>query len=164
METEKKGECQVARRYKLKEAKVRLVLNEGNEALYSAKPLTNPERAIEAVVEFLKNLDREHVVVINLNTQNKPINYHIVSVGTINQSTFDCGNIFKTALLSNAAQIIMLHNHPSGDIDASRADLLATETVISAGKILNIPCIDHIIVGGGRGVYNSLAETTSLFD
>ena len=60
----------MARRYKLKEATVRLVLREGNEALYNAEPLTNPERAIKVVMDFMKDLDREHVVVINLNISN----------------------------------------------------------------------------------------------
>ena len=153
----------MARRYKLKEAEVRMVLNEGNSPLYNTKPIVTPERAIEVVADFLKQLDREHVVVINLDMRNKPINYHVVSIGTINKSMFDCGNIFKTALLSNAVSIIMLHNHPSGVTDASREDLVATENVISAGRILGIQCIDHIIVGNGNESYNSLAETTSLF-
>lgn len=149
----------MTRRYKLKEATVRLVLREGNEALYNAEPLTNPERAIKVVMDFMKDLDREHVVVINLNISNKPINYHIASIGGIDSSIVDVRNIFKAALLSNARQIIMLHNHPSGDTTPSANDLVATTKVVSAGRLLDIPCIDHIIVGGESGFYNSLAET-----
>ena len=154
----------MARRYKLKEATVRLIIKDGSEALYNTEPITNPGRAIDVVIDFLKNLDRENLVTVNLNFSKKPINYHIVSIGNANKSIADIGNIFKAALLSNASAIILLHNHPSGDTSPSGEDLIVTTKAIEAGKLLGIEVLDHIIVAGESGLYNSLAETTKLFD
>ena len=146
----------MARRYKLKEATVRLILKDGNEPLYRPEPITNSERAVEAVMDYLRELDREHVVIINMDTKCRPINYHVASIGGINQSVFDVSSIFKTAILSNAKYIIMLHNHPSGDLEPSVMDIRATETVIEAGKLLQIPLVDHIVVSGGIYGYKSI--------
>lgn len=154
----------MAKKYKLKEATVRLVLKDGKTALYNAEPITNPSRAIDVVIDFLKKLDREHLVTVNMDNEKKPINYHIVSIGNINTSIADIGNIFKAALLSNANAIILLHNHPSGDVTPSGNDLVVTVKVIEAGKLLGVEVLDHIIVGGVNGAYNSLAETTELFN
>lgn len=149
----------MARRYKLKEATVKLMLKDGNEPLYRPEPITTSEHAVEAVMDYLRELDREHVVVINMDTRNRPINYHTVSIGGLNQSMFDVASIFKTAILSNANRIIMLHNHPSGDLEPSVTDIKATETIIKAGKLLQIPLIDHIVVSGGVYGYHSIRES-----
>lgn len=148
----------MAKRYKLKEATVRLVLKDGNEPLYRPKSIRTSEDAVEAVADYLRELDREHVVIINLDSKSRPINYHVASVGGISNSVFDVPSIFKTAILSNASRIIMLHNHPSGDLETSAADLAATERVIEAGKLLQIDLLDHIIVSSGIFGFKSIRE------
>jgi len=85
---------------------------------------------------------------VNLNTKLQPINFNIVSVGELNQSIAAIPNILKSGLMSNAGAFILLHNHPSGDPTPSQTDLTTTRKVIEAGKLMGIPCMDHIVVGG----------------
>ena len=94
----------------LKEVSVRLILKE-ESVLYSGDPLDSPYRAAHLIQNMLKDWDRECVVVINLDSKAMPINYNIVSIGALDQSVAPITNIFKSALLSNAASIIMMHNH-----------------------------------------------------
>ncbi len=139
--------------YQLTEVHIRLT--EGH-VLYSKRAMKTPEAAVDVMREELASYDREVFCVLNLTSKLQPINYHIVSVGDINSTLIAIPNLLKSCLLSNAAYFLLLHNHPSGDVMPSKADIEATKQVIEAGKILNIPCIDHIIVGGGKKNYLSL--------
>ena len=95
--------------------------------------------------------------MVNLNTKLKPINFHIVSVGELNQSVATIPNILKSGILSNAASFILLHNHPSGETIPSQEDLMTTRRVIEAGKLIGIPLMDHIIVGSNEN-YRSMRQ------
>lgn len=141
--------------YKLKEVRVRL---EGGKPLYSAVPLNSPGAAFEVMKKELAQCDREMLCVVNLNARLKPINFNVVSIGDINTSIASIPNILKTAILSNAQGIMMLHNHPSGEVEPSVEDIKVTRKVIEAGKLLEIPCLDHVIIGGGQGDYFSMRE------
>ena len=68
-------------------------------------------------------------------------------------------NVFKSAILSNAKSVLALHNHPSGSMDPSRADMDVTKRMVEAGSILGIPVTDHIIVAGGTGLHTSIRST-----
>ncbi len=151
--TEKKE--QHPKKYKLKEVCVRLA--EGHP-LYSDRPLSSPEAALDVMRKEMSQFDREYLCVVNLNTKLQPINFHVVSVGELNQSIAAIPNILKSGILSNAAGFILLHNHPSGDVTPSRDDILTTRKVIEAGKIMGISCMDHVIIGGGNGNYCSMRE------
>jgi DNA repair protein RadC len=94
-----------------------------------------------------ESLDREHFVVAMLNTKNKIIGLHTVSIGCLNASVVHPREVFKPALLSNAATVILAHNHPSGNPDPSDEDLSVTRRLFDAGKILGINVRDHIILG-----------------
>ena len=148
-----------SKRYKLKEVCIRL--GDGHP-LYSDWPIDSPGEAIKVMRRELSRCDREVLCVVNLNTRLKPINFNVVSVGELNQSIASIPNILKSGILSNAGSFLLLHNHPSGDVAPSQDDIMTTRKVIEAGKILGIPCMDHIIIGGGRGSYFSMREEKTV--
>lgn len=110
------------------------------------KPISNTEDARELMRDFLKGMDREVFVVVNLSTTNKPLNFTVVHIGTLSQSVVHPREVFKAAILSNAAKIICFHNHPSGGTVPSVQDIKITEILIEAGELLGIPLIDHVII------------------
>ena len=132
------------KKYKLREVCIRLA--EGHP-LYSDVPLSSPGAALQVMRKEMSQFDRECLCVVNLNTKLQPINFNIVSVGELNQSIAAIPNILKSGIMSNAGAFILLHNHPSGDPTPSQADLTTTRKVIEAGKLMGIPCMDHIVVG-----------------
>ncbi len=141
-------------KYKLEQVSVRLRLNE-EMPLYSDKIIDTPNRAIEVMKEMMKELDRENVCIVNLDGANHPINFNIVSIGSVNSSMVTIRELFKSAIMSNAASIMLLHNHPSAHLSPSREDHTTTARVMMAADLMGIPLIDHIIVGGVTGEYFS---------
>lgn len=98
----------------------------------------------------------EVLIVACLNTKNKIVALHRVSVGSINSSVAHPREIFKAAILNNATRIMMFHNHPSGDTEPSQADISITERILEAGNLLGIDLLDHIIVSDNPKNYTSL--------
>lgn len=148
-------EAQKQNNFKLKEVCIRLA--EGHP-LYSDQPLSSPMAALDVMRREMSQYDREVLCVVNMNTRMQPINFHVVSVGELNTSIAAVPNILKSGLLSNAGCFMLLHNHPSGDPTPSQEDIQTTKKVIEAGKIMGIPCMDHIVIGGGNGNYCSIRE------
>ena len=105
-------------------------------------------------MEDVRGSKKEHFVVFYLDSRNQEIHKEIVSVGTLNESLVHPREVFENAIKNNAASIIIAHNHPSGDLEPSQADIEITKKLIHAGKILDIKIIDHIIVTING--YNSL--------
>ena len=154
----------MADEYELKQVKVRLKLAEA-EPLYSTEQITTPDKAAEVMAQALSQMDREYCCVVNLDGANHPINFNVVSIGDVNQAHVPIQNVFKSAILSNAASIMMFHNHPSGSVKASREDIDVTKRLIEAGKIMNIPVLDHIIVGGGtKERFSFREESPEMFN
>ena len=145
--------------YQLKEVYVRLT--EGN-ALYSEQPLLSPAEALAVMRKEMSGYDREVLCVINLTAQFQPINFHVVSVGNIKSSIVSIPNILKSSILSNAACFMLIHNHPSGVVKPSKEDILVTKRIVEAGKLMDIPCLDHVIIGGKNGDYISLRGESIL--
>ena len=141
--------------YEFKEVVLRLA--EG-QSLYSDQPISNAEAAVEVMRKELMQEDRERLVVINLNSKMKAINYNVVSVGNLTQTVADIPFIMKSAICSNAASTILLHTHPSGDPTPSGLDVELTKRVVEAGKLIGISCVDHVIVGCGTGFTFSMRE------
>ena len=102
--------------------------------------------------------DREVFLVICLNTKNQAIAVHQVHVGTINASIIHPREVMKTAILNNAASIVVSHNHPSTNTTPSQEDLEVTERLKQAGEILGIELLDHIIVTPIEKNYISFRE------
>jgi DNA repair protein RadC len=103
------------------------------------------------------DVDREHFVVLMLDQKNKVVGIHTVSVGSLTASIVHPREMYKVAILSNAASLICGHNHPSGDCQPSREDRALTTRLVEAGKLLGIAVLDHIIIGG-EGRYFSFAD------
>ena len=120
-------------------------------SLYSEKPLHSPEDVKELVAKELASYDREVMCVLNMKTNGQVINMNIVSVGSINSALVSPREVFKSAILANAANVILVHNHPSGSVEPSREDILLTKRLEDCGNLLDIPVLDHVIVGGTTG-------------
>ena len=115
--------------------------------LVSDKAITSPLEAINVIANELKWLDREMVMCLNLNNANQVLNAHVIAVGGLNQAFIDFKNIAKSALLSNAAQIMVIHNHPTGNCKPSHEDNYTTEKLKEVCKLIGITFLDHIIIG-----------------
>ena len=140
---------------KLEQVSIRLV---SDTPLYSEKPVTTSRDAVELVGRMMSELDREMICIINLNGKGKPINMNVVSVGGLSSAYCEPANVFKSAILCNAAFIIVLHNHPSGDTTPSREDIALTNRLIKAGNLMGIPVLDHIVIGYSEDTYYSMQE------
>ena len=110
--------------------------------------------------EQLQDSDREQFIITCLNTKNEPTNISVVSVGTLNKAIVHPKEVFKTAILSNAASSMAFHNHPSGNAEPSQQDIQLTNRLYEAGELLGIKLLDHLIIGDGT--FTSLKEKGAL--
>jgi len=137
----------------------RVVLVKEKGAMYDVqKRIGSPYDAYKAITEIAKVQEEAQEVfgILILDSKNKIVAVHEVSRGALNSSLVHPREVFKPAVLHNAAAIICFHNHPSGDPLPSKEDIETTKRLIKAGKIMGIEVLDHIIVGDD--VYASLKE------
>src|SRR6516225_7678343 len=106
---------------------------------------------------YLADVDREYFVTILLNQKNRVLCVNTISVGSLTASIVHPREVYKSAILSNAASIICGHNHPSTDCQPSKEDRAITARLVEAGKLLGIAILDHLIIGGD-GRYFSFAD------
>lgn len=125
------------------------------------KKVSSPVTAASVLHEYLDGADREHFVVLLLDTQHHIIGIHTVTVGTLDSSLIHPREIFKPAILANAAAIILAHNHPSGDPTPSAEDRAVTRQLATAGQLIGIRVLDHVIIGDRPG-YVSLVDAGML--
>ena len=112
----------------------------------SAKILMDSPRIVASYLQRkIGRENKEHFVILYLNTRNDLI-VNNVSIGTLNASLVHPREVFKEAIHSHAAQVIIAHNHPSGDPEPSEDDLTLTKRLVEAGKILGIEVVDHVII------------------
>jgi DNA repair protein RadC len=116
-----------------------------------------PQAVAEIATNYLRKADREHFIVIMLSTKHQVIGIHTAHIGSINASIVRPADVFKVAILSNAAAIIVAHNHPSGNKEPSREDVVVSKRLAEAGKALELQVLDSLIVTVDEG-YTSLAE------
>ena len=126
----------------------------------SKKAITGPEEIVdifEMIQKTENEMDRmkEKCWVVGLNTRNIIVYVELVSMGTLNASLVHPREVFRFAITKAVSGIIMVHNHPSGDLNPSDDDLVLTRRLYDAGKILGIDLHDHIILADGSG-YTSL--------
>ena len=107
---------------------------------------------------YLADVDREHFATILLNQKNRVVGVNTVSIGSLTASVVHPREVFKPAILSNAAAIILAHNHPSGQPQPSQEDRVLTVRLVAAGKLLGISVLDHVIIGDGTSAYFSFAD------
>ena len=150
--------------HELKQVEVRFKLTD-KAGVFSMERIDTPDKAVSVLAPVLAELDREEVCVVNLDGKGRPINFNVVSIGSVNTSLVTGRELYKTAILSNAAGMIMLHNHPSSDLQMSVSDRNVTEKMMYASLLLDIEFYDHIIVAGGTGKTFSIRENVpDLFE
>ncbi len=109
--------------------------------------IKNPQSAVKVIKASIKDMKKEHFMLIILNTKNKITSIETISIGTLNASLVHPREVFNKAISHTASSVIIAHNHPSGDPEPSEEDLKITRRLMEAGKILGIEVLDHIIVG-----------------
>lgn len=139
--------------------KVRVMLVKDKARKKRAGPqIKSPNDVYVLLEKDIKQLDRESVHAIYLDSRNKVLGTEMTSLGTLNATLIHPRELFKGAILISAASIILVHNHPSGEAVPSEDDIEITKRVVKAGKVLGIDVLDHIIIGNGTGEYLSLKE------
>jgi DNA repair protein RadC len=111
-----------------------------------------PEDAARLLQYEMSALPQEHLRVVVLDTRNRLISIEKIYVGSLNSSMVRVGELFRPAIQRNAAAIIVVHNHPSGDPTPSSEDVILTKAIVQAGKLLDIDVLDHLVIGQGRFV------------
>ncbi|NLM39076.1 MAG: DNA repair protein RadC [Firmicutes bacterium] len=106
-----------------------------------------PQDAADLVLHDLSLADKEHFMVIMLNTKHRVIGKKVISIGHLNGSLVHPREMFKEVIRRSSAAVILVHNHPSGDPTPSRDDISVTKRLVEAGQLLGIQVVDHIIVG-----------------
>ncbi len=139
--------------FRLKEQYIRVVL-ENATGLYSTEPISSADDAVRIMAQAISSMDREYFCVVNLNRLYQPIGYSIVGMGTVGDTLVSQSNLFRAALLSNAAAILVLHNHPSGNLRPSPQDLLLTAQINTLAKLFDLDFLDHVIVGQRNQTYS----------
>ena len=132
---------------------VRIKLVRESAGLYCNNYISSPEDAAEIASKFFEDMatDREVFAVMLLNTKNRVIGINVVSVGSLTASVVHPREVFKAACLANATNIILTHNHPSGDPAPSKEDISITSRLVQAGRLMDIPVLDHIVIGDNTG-------------
>jgi len=130
--------------------------------LMSGHPVKSPEDAVKLIGQELCEMDREVVCIINLKSDGKPINCTFASMGALDRSVAHPRELLKATILSNASTMIMIHNHPSGNLDPSIEDSILTDRMIKICDLVGVPLVDHIIVGGDNSDYFSFKEKDRL--
>lgn len=131
-----------------------IIAEEADQPLKPFKRYKCPEQVFDTF-SFLKHETKEHFFAIHLDTKHRICCVDEVAIGSLNQAVIHPREVFKTALLSSASAIILLHNHPSGDPKPSREDIEITKRLKEASEILGVRLLDHIIIGNS---YVSFAD------
>ena len=108
---------------------------------------TSSKKIYDLIRPYLEDKQTEHFLIITLDSRYHLIAMDNISIGTVNQSLVHPREVFKAAINRRASFIILAHNHPSGDSNPSKEDLIVTEKLMSISKVIGIPIIDHVIVG-----------------
>ncbi|MBA1336499.1 MAG: UPF0758 family protein [Firmicutes bacterium] len=126
---------------------LRLVKEDGG--LYDVPELNCPQAVHKAAREILLLHEKpeEHFCIICLNAKNRIAGVHTIAIGCLNSAIVHLWEVYKAAVLNNANSIILLHNHPSGDINPSQEDIKTTKRLVEAGEIMGINVLDHLIIG-----------------
>ena len=111
-----------------------------------AIPVSTPEDVLSRVA-YMKYESQEHLVVVSLNSANYVIRVHELTTGLVNQTPVHPREAFALAIEDRAVSVIFIHNHPSGSLEPSPEDMSITRVLCASGKILQIPVLDHIIIG-----------------
>ena len=145
-------------KYELEQVAIRMVRE---RPLYSETPIRSPEDAIRVMADALLDYDREVFAIVNVQSDMRPINFSIISMGCLDSSLAHPREVIKASILSNASGVILFHNHHSGTVEPSKDDIIITEQLKKAFNLMGISVLDHIIVGNDKSYY-SLHEKDKL--
>jgi DNA repair protein RadC len=127
----------------------------GTQAVYNP---TDAQRCLQDLIKKMGQPDREQFCVLMLNSKNITIGMNIVSIGGLSSAPVSPRDVLKPAILSNAAALILAHNHPSGDLIPSSSDKYITNRIIQAAEIIGIAVHEHLIISMEDDGYFSFAE------
>ena len=147
--------------FKLEQVAIRLV---PEAAVWGTDPIRSPERAVEVLGKYIRDMDREMICVVNFNTRRQPVNFQVVGIGTLSEALYSPRELLKSSILSNASSMMILHNHPAGSIAPSGCDIQMTERMEKVCELVGIPLMDSIIVGFGREDYFSFRDASMLVE
>jgi len=133
---------------------------------HKGEAITGPGKVADIIrallaAEHETDREREHFWSIGLNTKNRIKFIELVSLGTLTNSLIHPRETYRLAVMKAAAQLIVAHNHPSGDVTPSRDDIIVTERLKAAGEIMGIVLLDHVIVGSD-GAFTSMKDAGHL--
>lgn len=135
----------------------RLVRDREHDLQYGDRTAVGePRDLFEFLQGYYSDKDREEFLTVMLDTANTIIGVAQISVGSLSSSIVDVKQVFKPAIVANAAAIIVAHNHPSGNPEPSREDIKITRRIVEAGNFLDLPVHDHIIIA--ENLWTSLRE------
>jgi DNA repair protein RadC len=123
---------------------------------FSQKKITSPADVAEIFIPLLRDELKEQFIVVCLSSANKIIRHERISQGNLNSSVVHPREVFRAAIENNSASIILIHNHPSENPEPSNEDISITRKIVEAGKIMEIPVFDHLIIAGNS--YTSFVE------
>jgi len=151
---------------KAKAAQIQAAIELGNR-LSRERPIerviiNSPEEAANLIRYEMSGLDHEEIWTMLLDTRNKLIEIKHIYVGSLNSAFARTAEIFKPAILANAAGIILAHNHPSGESKPSPEDIAMTRNLVQAGRMLDIDLVDHLVIAANE--FTSLKERHLGFD
>jgi len=112
---------------------------------YKVNRITSASDVYSLLYEYAKK-DKEHFLIVTLDGSSKIIEYRVIHIGTLNQSIVHPREVFRSAIQDNAAGIVIAHNHPSGTLEASRADIQITQRLKEVSKLVGIELLDHVIL------------------
>lgn len=150
------GEVKAVKLKCMAEMAVRMAKQKAAKTLRFDSPLT----VADYYMEDMRHQEKEKILLLLLDNKLQLIEEYMISLGTVNSSLLSARDVFMKALRCRASNLMLLHNHPSGDPKPSRQDILLTHKIKEAGELMDVPLVDHIILGDGR--YTSLKEENLL--
>ena len=117
------------------------------------KGISHPSEIYPILKKMIGNSDREYFAILMLDVHGMPTNIQIVAIGKLTEIELHPREVFKAAIVSNSTGIILAHNHPSGSYTPSNCDIITTKKMVTCGKLLGIPVMDHIIITN-EGTYS----------
>lgn len=122
----------------------------------------SPQAAAAALSHELMWQKQERFAIVMLDVKNQLIASQVITIGTATETLAHPREIFREAIRQSATRIIIAHNHPSGSVEPSQEDIALTKQLLEAAQVLNIPLLDHLILGNGD--YQSLRQITGLWE
>lgn len=116
-------------------------------AAQSQAAVDSPEAAAELLAGRLQSLDREHCLLLGVDTRHRPLGTVTVSIGSVDHTFMAPREVFRDAIAMGATSVVVAHNHPSGDHEPSRDDIAISNRLVASGELLGIELLDHIVVG-----------------